>query len=126
MQSRVVNAAGPCWCNHLCAVDNSYGNSCATGGMGLGITDTCIITEEIAYGDCSVQTAVEANSLGQMPVIIAGNDEQQKEYLGRMIAEPLLCVSTARCRHVVMAAFCQRTTLLYCQYFRRLHVKTSK
>ena len=71
--------------------------------MGLGITDTCIITEEIAYGDCSVQTAVEANSLGQMPVIIAGNDEQQKEYLGRMIAEPLLCVSSARCRRVVMA-----------------------
>ena len=29
----------------------------------------------------------------QMPVIIAGNDQQQKKYLGRMTEEPLMCVS---------------------------------
>ena len=29
----------------------------------------------------------------QMPVIIAGNKEQQKKYLGRMLEEPLMCVS---------------------------------
>jgi len=28
-----------------------------------------------------------------MPVIIAGNKEQQKKYLGRMMEEPLMCVS---------------------------------
>jgi len=28
-----------------------------------------------------------------MPVIIAGNEQQQKKYLGRMIEEPLMCVS---------------------------------
>ena len=65
----------------------------ALGGMGLGITDTCIITEELAYGCTGIQTAVEANSLGQMPVILGGNDEQKKKYLGRMIEEPLMCVS---------------------------------
>lgn len=27
------------------------------------------------------------------PVIIAGNDEQKKRFLGRMIDEPLMCVS---------------------------------
>jgi hypothetical protein len=27
------------------------------------------------------------------PVIIAGTDEQKKRFLGRMIAEPLMCVS---------------------------------
>ena len=28
-----------------------------------------------------------------MPVILSGNEEQQKKYLGRMIEEPLMCVS---------------------------------
>jgi hypothetical protein len=27
------------------------------------------------------------------PVIVAGNDEQKKRFLGRMIDEPLMCVS---------------------------------
>ena len=43
---------------------------------------------------------MEANSLGEMPVIVAGNDEQQKKYLGRMLEEPIMCVSCfkMRCR----------------------------
>ncbi|XP_025114485.1 medium-chain specific acyl-CoA dehydrogenase, mitochondrial-like [Pomacea canaliculata] len=61
------------------------------GGMNLGIVDTCIVTEELAYGCTGVQTAIEANSLGQMPIIISGNAEQQKKYLGRMTEEPLMC-----------------------------------
>ena len=31
-----------------------------------------------------------------MPVIIAGNDQQKKKYLGRMTEEPLMCVSICR------------------------------
>jgi hypothetical protein len=27
------------------------------------------------------------------PVIVAGNDEQKKRFLGRLIDEPLMCVS---------------------------------
>ncbi|XP_049602747.1 medium-chain specific acyl-CoA dehydrogenase, mitochondrial [Syngnathus scovelli] len=61
------------------------------GGMGLSIFDNCLITEELAYGCTGVQTAIEANSLGQMPVIIAGNEAQKKKYLGRMTEEPLMC-----------------------------------
>uniref|UniRef100_A0A668AT39 Medium-chain specific acyl-CoA dehydrogenase, mitochondrial n=1 Tax=Myripristis murdjan TaxID=586833 RepID=A0A668AT39_9TELE len=61
------------------------------GGMGLSIFDACLITEELAYGCTGVQTAIEANSLGQMPVILAGNDAQKKKYLGRMTEEPLMC-----------------------------------
>jgi len=61
------------------------------GGMGLSIFDACLITEELAYGCTGVQTAIEANSLGQMPVILAGNDAQKKKYLGRMAEEPLMC-----------------------------------
>ena len=31
-----------------------------------------------------------------MPVVIAGTEEQKKKYLGRMIEEPLMCVSVQR------------------------------
>ncbi|XP_015245217.1 PREDICTED: medium-chain specific acyl-CoA dehydrogenase, mitochondrial-like [Cyprinodon variegatus] len=61
--------------------------------MGLSIFDACLITEELAYACTGMQTAMEANSLGQMPVIIAGNEEPKKKYLERMTEEPLMCVS---------------------------------
>ncbi|XP_051867861.1 medium-chain specific acyl-CoA dehydrogenase, mitochondrial isoform X2 [Pristis pectinata] len=61
------------------------------GGLGLGIFDSCLITEELAYGCTGIQTAIEANSLGQMPVILAGNEQQKKKYLGRMTEAPLMC-----------------------------------
>ncbi|XP_037642716.1 medium-chain specific acyl-CoA dehydrogenase, mitochondrial isoform X3 [Sebastes umbrosus] len=61
------------------------------GGMGLSIFDNCLITEELAYGCTGVQTAIEANSLGQMPVILAGSEAQKSKYLGRMAEEPLMC-----------------------------------
>jgi len=63
----------------------------SVGGMEMGIFDTCILTEELAYGCTGVSTAIEANELGSVPVIIAGNLEQKKKYLGRLIEEPLMC-----------------------------------
>ncbi|GBG27961.1 Medium-chain specific acyl-CoA dehydrogenase, mitochondrial [Hondaea fermentalgiana] len=59
------------------------------GGMGLGCLDNCIIQEELAWGCTGVMTAIEANSLASMPLIVAGSDEQKKEYLGRLVNEPL-------------------------------------
>lgn len=59
------------------------------GGLGLSCLDNVIIQEELAYGCTGVMTAIEANSLAEMPVIVAGNDEQKREYLGRMTNEPL-------------------------------------
>lgn len=32
--------------------------------MGLGILDSCIMAEELAYACTGIQTAIEANSLG--------------------------------------------------------------
>lgn len=66
------------------------------GGPALGVLDGCVITEELSYGCSGIQTAIEANSLAEMPVILAGNKEQKKKYLGRMMEEPLMaayCVS---------------------------------
>merc|ERR1711892_1084793 len=61
------------------------------GGMGLGTLDGCIITEKMAYGCTGIMTAIEANGLGSMPVMIAGNHEQKKKYLTRLVEEPLMC-----------------------------------
>lgn len=62
----------------------------ACGGLGLGVLEGCIITEEIAYGCSGVGTAMEANSLASAPVIVAGNDDQKKQFLGMLTAEPKL------------------------------------
>lgn len=61
------------------------------GGMGLSNFEGCLIAEELSYGCSGIGTAIEANGLGQAPVILAGNKEQKKKYLGRMIDEPLMC-----------------------------------
>jgi len=60
------------------------------GGLGLGVLEGCIITEEFAYGCTGIATAMEGNSLAAAPVIVAGNDDQKKEFLGRLTSEPLL------------------------------------
>merc|ERR1712117_34016 len=61
------------------------------GGMGLGTLDGCLITEKMAYGCTGIMTAIEANGLGSMPIMIAGNPEQKKKYLGRLLEEPVMC-----------------------------------
>lgn len=58
------------------------------GGLGLGVLEGCIITEEMAYGCTGICTAMEANTLAAAPVIVAGNDAQKKEFLGQLTAEP--------------------------------------
>ena len=61
------------------------------GGLGLGTLDGCLISEEIAWGCTGIGTAMEANTLAQMPVIVAGTDAQKTKYLGRMTEAPLFC-----------------------------------
>lgn len=58
-------------------------------GLGLGVFEGCLITEELAYGCTGIATAMEANSLASAPVIVAGNDTQKKKYLGQLTAEPV-------------------------------------
>merc|ERR1711981_914037 len=61
------------------------------GGMGLGTLDGCLMTEKMAYGCTGIMTAIEANGLGSMPIMIAGNPEQKKKYLGMLLEEPVMC-----------------------------------
>jgi acyl-CoA dehydrogenase len=61
------------------------------GGLGLHTVEACVINEELAYGCSGVSTAIESNSLAQMPIILAGSDAIKKKYLGRMTEAPLKC-----------------------------------
>lgn len=66
-------------------------------GPGLTLTEACIVAEELGYGCAGIATAMEGNGLAQAPVIMFGNHEQKKKYLGRVIHEsdsngnPLMC-----------------------------------
>ncbi|EEY56335.1 medium-chain specific acyl-CoA dehydrogenase, mitochondrial precursor [Phytophthora infestans T30-4] len=59
------------------------------GGLGLGSLDGCIIGEELAYGCTGMATAMEANGLATAPLLVAGSDEQNRKYLGRLVEEPV-------------------------------------
>eukprot|EP00127_Corallochytrium_limacisporum_P001467 Clim_evm1s58 gene=Clim_evmTU1s58 len=60
------------------------------GGLGLGILEGCILSEELAYGCSGISIAAEGNTLATAPVVLAGSREQQKKYLGRLIEEPVM------------------------------------
>jgi acyl-CoA dehydrogenase len=61
------------------------------GGLGLDCLTNCVIMEELARGCTGMMTAFEANSLASMPIILAGNEEQKKKYLGRLTEAPVQC-----------------------------------
>ncbi|KAJ2306511.1 hypothetical protein IWW55_001423, partial [Coemansia sp. RSA 2706] len=60
------------------------------GGLGLGVFDSALVSEQLAYGCSGIQTAIEANGLAEAPVVLAASDAQKKKYLGRMTEEPLM------------------------------------
>lgn len=57
------------------------------GGLGGSCVDNCLVQEEVAFGCTGINTSLSANSLGAMPLLIAGTDAQKKEYLSRLTSE---------------------------------------
>ncbi len=56
----------------------------AYGGMGGGITEMCLVTEEICRVCPGVGTTYGANGLAAMPILIVGSEEQRKKFLPRI------------------------------------------
>ncbi|MCL4378896.1 MAG: acyl-CoA dehydrogenase family protein [Actinobacteria bacterium] len=54
------------------------------GGMGTGIFEVCLATEELSKGDLSVATTYAASGLGFIPILIMGSEEQKKKYLPQL------------------------------------------
>jgi butyryl-CoA dehydrogenase len=51
------------------------------GGMGGGILDLCIATEEFSRGCGGIAVCYAASALGTYPIILYGNEEQKNKYL---------------------------------------------
>ncbi len=54
------------------------------GGGGASLIEECLIAEEIGWGCTGIGTSIMINNLAAIPIIVAGNDEQKQEWLGRM------------------------------------------
>jgi acyl-CoA dehydrogenase len=62
------------------------------GGLGLSLVDICLVVEKIAWGCAGIGTSIMCNDLGLMPIILAGSEAQQREWL-RPCAERFTLVS---------------------------------
>jgi acyl-CoA dehydrogenase len=61
------------------------------GGPGLSIFDGILVGEELSWGCSGITVSIIANTLGAAPVVLAGSDEQKREWLSPLIEEPILC-----------------------------------
>lgn len=53
-------------------------------GGGASLIEEAIVCEELAWGCTGISTAILINNLAAIPIIVAGSEEQKKEWLGRM------------------------------------------
>ncbi len=51
------------------------------GGMGVGVLNLCIATEELSRACGGIAVCYAASALGTFPIVLFGNDEQKKKYL---------------------------------------------
>ena len=61
------------------------------GGPALSSFDGQLIGEQLNWGCSGIGTAITANGLGAGPVLIAGSDEQKRQWLPPLVDAPVLC-----------------------------------
>jgi len=61
------------------------------GGLGLPGFASALIGEELSWGCAGIAVSIVGNTLGSAPVLIAGTDEQRREWLTPLLDEPILC-----------------------------------
>jgi len=61
------------------------------GGAGLGGIAGALIGEELCWGCSGIATSIVANILGALPLVLAGTEEQRREWLLPLLEEPILC-----------------------------------
>lgn len=57
------------------------------GGMGASLMEEVIVAEELGYGCTGISTSVSTNGLGNLPIIIAGNEAQKSHWLGERLMD---------------------------------------
>jgi acyl-CoA dehydrogenase len=61
------------------------------GGLGLSTFEGILIGEEFSWGCSGMAVSLTANTLGAGPVLLAGTDEQKRDWLRPLLDEPILC-----------------------------------
>ncbi len=61
----------------------------AYGGAGVPLLDECLIADELAWGCAGMATSMLLNNIAALPIILAGNEEQKREWLPRMVGGQL-------------------------------------
>ncbi len=61
------------------------------GGLGLPGFEGMLIGEELSWGCSGIAVSIVANTLGAGPVLLAGSDEQKREWLPPLLDTPILC-----------------------------------
>ncbi|MDH4177648.1 MAG: acyl-CoA dehydrogenase family protein [Thermoleophilia bacterium] len=60
------------------------------GGLDLSAFDGILVNEELNWGCSGIGTTLCANGLAAGPILVAGTEEQQAEWLGPLVSEPIL------------------------------------
>lgn len=51
------------------------------GGLGAGVVELCLVTEELSKVCGGIAVSYAASALGALPIILSGSEEQKKKYL---------------------------------------------
>ena len=62
----------------------------ALGGLELPCFEGILVAEELNWGCSGIGTSIGANGLAAGPILIAGSEEQQKQWLGPLVDAPVL------------------------------------
>lgn len=57
------------------------------GGVGASPFEEVIVAEELGYGCTGISTSISTNALGDLPIILAGNDKQKQHWLGDRLVD---------------------------------------
>lgn len=57
------------------------------GGVGASAFEEVLVGEEFGYGCTGIGTSITTNTLGMLPILIAGTDKQKEHWLGERLAE---------------------------------------
>ncbi len=57
------------------------------GGVGASPFEEVIVAEELGYGCTGISTSISTNALGDLPIILAGNDKQKQHWLGERLVD---------------------------------------
>jgi len=61
----------------------------AYGGVGLSCLSHSLIIEEISYGCAGFNASMMVAMLAAMPLLVAGSEQQKREYFGRLVGRPI-------------------------------------